>query len=166
MWCSTLRPFILFTLLSALLAAAEYTPNYRTITLALATAHIQPQTGVKYALLEYWPAHTLYEKCWGDFSHVRLVVGELDYTPSRQLAGRTIEEKWDFKGTAWELTKDPGDSIAARVYGAPVANNEDRSWVANGYYQNRQLKTVQNQYVALGPVRSGLTATYIRNLGT
>ncbi|KAI9876517.1 MAG: hypothetical protein M1830_006343 [Pleopsidium flavum] len=61
-------------------------------------------------------------------------------------------------------TKDPGNSIAAAVYGAPVANNEDRAWVANGYFRNRQFQAVQNQYVALGRVRNGLTATSIRGL--
>jgi len=56
------------------------------------------------------------------FSHIRLVVGSLVYTPGRVLQSRTIEEKWDFHGTAWELMKYPSDTIAASVYGRILRN--------------------------------------------
>lgn len=166
MWFTKAHTFALFALLGALLTeATEYTSNYRTITLALATAGINPQQGVQYAIMEKWAAHNAIEQCCVGFSHVRLVVGSLVFTPGRQTRQQQIEDKWDFRATAWELTKDASESIASAVYGAPVAYNEDRAWVAHGFYRNRVFMSHPNEYVALGVVRNGITATFIRNLG-
>lgn len=90
MWFSTIHTFVLFSLLSALLTEAEYTDDYRYMSHFLAEKSIQPQTNMRYAFRELWPAKEWYEKCWGDFSHARLVVGEFIYTPGRMLKSGPI----------------------------------------------------------------------------
>jgi hypothetical protein len=158
----------LVAILLAFNAAAEHTESYLAAARAAAEKGVTLRHGETHALYEYWAAANTIFQCLTGFSHVRLVVGKVQYKE------RNNRHDLDFKANAWHMISagtNAANLIARPIkspYGGTVQAEAD-TWYPNQYYnyQEREWRRTSrdNRYVYAGQVTTTTAPSQITRIG-